>query len=213
VDTVDNRSITNEQVDTFAQELRDIKADAVAFCDFRHGIFNHNTTPFLIEAIPNGCFKVADSQVASRWGNILEFGGFDLITPNEKEARFALGDQDAGIRTIAARLYEVVGCKTVILKLGDRGLLTCRGREHDNPRTYFVVDSFARHVVDPVGAGDALLAYATLSLLVDKSEVVASILGSLAAALECEYDGNVHILHEDVHTRLEEIKKLCEPSS
>ena len=33
-------------------------------------------------------FKVADSQVASRWGNILEFKNFDLITPNEREARF-----------------------------------------------------------------------------------------------------------------------------
>ena len=39
-------------------------------------------------------FKVADSQVASRWGNITEFKNFDLITPNEREARFALADQD-----------------------------------------------------------------------------------------------------------------------
>ena len=36
---------------------------------------------------------VGDSQVASRWGNILDFSDFDHITPNEKEARFALGDQ------------------------------------------------------------------------------------------------------------------------
>ena len=39
--------------------------------------------------------SVADSQVASRWGNITEFRGFDLITPNEREARFALADQDS----------------------------------------------------------------------------------------------------------------------
>jgi hypothetical protein len=32
-----------------------------------------------------GTFRVADSQVASRWGNILEFEGFDLITPNERK--------------------------------------------------------------------------------------------------------------------------------
>ena len=46
-----------------------------------------------------GFFKVADSQVASRWGNITEFKNFDLITPNEREARFALADQDSGIRS------------------------------------------------------------------------------------------------------------------
>ena len=49
---------------------------------------------------------MADSQVASRWGNILEFKGFDLITPNEREARFALADQDSGVRPLAPELYE-----------------------------------------------------------------------------------------------------------
>ena len=45
--------------------------------------------------------KVADSQVASRWGNILDFQNFDIITPNEREARFSLGDQDSVIRPLA----------------------------------------------------------------------------------------------------------------
>ena len=44
------------------------------------------TIPSLTDAIPEGMYKVADSQVASRWGNITEFRGFDLITPNEREA-------------------------------------------------------------------------------------------------------------------------------
>ena len=35
--------------------------------------------------IPNKAFKVADSQVATRWGNISDFKNFDLITPNEKK--------------------------------------------------------------------------------------------------------------------------------
>jgi hypothetical protein len=68
------------------------------FSDFRHGIFNRDTIPHLTKALPPKAFKVADSQVASRWGNILEFRGFDLITPNEREARFALGDQDLVVR-------------------------------------------------------------------------------------------------------------------
>ncbi len=69
---------------------------------------------------------MADSQVASRWGNITEFKGFDLITPNEREARFALADQDSGIRPLASTLYDVAKCKTLMLKLGERGVLTCR---------------------------------------------------------------------------------------
>ena len=75
----------------------------MVFSDFRHGIFNRGTIPPLTAAIPPGAFRVADSQVASRWGNILEFQGFDLITPNEREARFALGDQDSVVRPLGAR--------------------------------------------------------------------------------------------------------------
>jgi cytidyltransferase-like protein len=206
VDTLDNRSITDAQMDQIARNVAQKPSRAVVFSDFRHGIFNRRTIPGLTAAIPDGVFRVADSQVASRWGNILEFKGFDLITPNEREARFALADQDTGVRPLAAKLHEDAECKTAILKLGARGVLTCRaGRERD-PRTFFVVDSFAERVVDAVGAGDALLAYATLSLLVDPSEVVASILGSLSAARECEAEGNIPIGPEDVLHKLQGIE-------
>jgi len=207
VDTLDNRSISDAQADQIASNLRSVPGQAVVFSDFRHGIFNRRTIPRLTGALPSGAFRVADSQVASRWGNILEFKGFDMLTPNEREARFALADQDTGVRPLAAKLHEDAACKTVILKLGDRGVLTCREGKASDPRTFFVVDSFVERVVDAVGAGDALLAYATLSMLVDRSEVVASILGSLSAALECEAEGNVPVGPEDVLRKLNVLEK------
>jgi cytidyltransferase-like protein len=207
VDTLDNRSVSDAQLEQIAANVAKAPGRAVVFSDFRHGIFNRRTIPGLTGAIPRGVFRVADSQVASRWGNILEFKGFDLLTPNEREARFALADQDTGVRPLAAKLHEDAECKTVILKLGDRGVLTCRaGRERD-PRTFFVIDSFVERVVDAVGAGDALLAYATLSLLVDPSEVAASVLGSLSAALECEAEGNIPIGPDDVLRKLQGVEK------
>jgi sugar/nucleoside kinase (ribokinase family) len=118
-----------------------------------------------------------------------------------------LADQDTGVRPLAAKLHEEADAKTVILKLGDRGVLTCRAGKEGDPRTFFVVDSFVERVVDAVGAGDALLAYATLSMLVDPSEVGASILGSLAAALECEADGNLPIGPSDVLRKLKAVEK------
>lgn len=207
VDMIDNRSITDAQAEIIINNLRTVKADAVVFSDFRHGIFNRRTIPDLTAAIPDGVFRVADSQVASRWGNILEFKGFDLLTPNEREARFSLADQDTGVRPLAAQLHEDADCKTVILKLGDRGILTCRAGKEGDPRSFFVIDSFVDRVVDAVGAGDALLAYATLSMLVDKSEVAASILGSIAAALECEADGNLPIGPAQVLKKIDTVEK------
>lgn len=203
VDTLDNRPISDKIVGQFAAQLRESDADIVVFSDFRHGIFNKHTIGTLIDAIPDGVFRVADSQVASRWGNITEFKGFDLITPNEREARFALGDQDSVVRPLATELFARAECKTLILKLGERGILTYRTRPEDDPRTIVSVDSFAENVVDAVGAGDALLAYASLAMVAGKGdEVIASILGCIAAGLECEFDGNHVITPKLVQDRI-----------
>ena len=74
-------------------------------------------------------------------------------------------------------------------------------------RSFFVLDSFVGNLVDPVGAGDALLAYSTLSLLVNKNEVVASIIGNIAAAIECENEGNVPVLPDEIIQRLDNFEK------
>jgi rfaE bifunctional protein kinase chain/domain len=210
VDTIDNRSISDHILDEFAEQIRKTPAQAVVFSDFRHGIFNRRTIPALIDAIPAGAIRVADSQVASRWGNILDFKDFDLITPNEREARFSMADQDTGIRPLAAQLHEAAECRMIILKLGDRGVLTCRPGKGNDLRSFFVVDSFAERVVDAVGAGDALLAYATLAMVADGSEVSATILGSFAAALECEVDGNLPVSRDDVARRIEAVEKRAD---
>ncbi|MBV9861128.1 MAG: adenylyltransferase/cytidyltransferase family protein [Alphaproteobacteria bacterium] len=207
IDTLDNRSISDSQLEIMTQQIARSSARAIVFSDFRHGIFNRRTIPHLTEAIPPGVFRVADSQVASRWGNILDFKGFDLVTPNEREARFALADQDTGVRPLSAKLHELGGIKTVILKLGDRGVITCRGDIDGDYRSFFVIDSFVERLVDAVGAGDALLAYATLTMLSDGSEVVSSIVGSLAAALECEADGNVPITPESLLARIDRLER------
>ena len=182
-------------------------ADAFIFSDFRHGIFNAQSIPALTASLPRGAFRAADSQVASRWGNILEFQEFDLITPNEREARFALGDQDSVIRPLGLELYKRARCKTLILKLGQRGLMTFRSQRAEDVRAFFTIDSFVGTVIDSVGAGDALLAYATLALVSTRSPVIASILGSMAAAIACEREGNQPVEPADVLKKLEAVER------
>ncbi len=207
IDTLDNSSIPDTILETMTQSVRDIPAEAVIYSDFRHGIFNRRTIPAFVRSIPAGAYRVADSQVASRWGNITDFKGFDLITPNEREARFALGDQDTGIRPLSSDLYDAAQCKLLILKLGERGVLTCTSPDHESLDSFFVMDSFVEDLVDPVGAGDALLAYATLAMLASRNETQATILGTIAAACGCEVDGNVPITPDQVHARLDKVER------
>jgi rfaE bifunctional protein kinase chain/domain len=205
-DRVDNRPIQGRTLEAFVKTVSGSSGEVFVFSDFHHGVFHRNSIPQLTAAIPPGRMRVADSQVASRWGNILEFQGFDLITPNEREARFALGDQDSVIRPLALDLYNKANCKLLILKLGDRGTITYR-ENSPQVRAFFTLDSFARQVVDPVGAGDALLAYATLALARRKSPVMASIIGSIAAGQACAADGNCPVEPEGILERIDQLEK------
>ena len=206
VDRVDNRVVSARIRRQLTEAVHSQPADILIFSDFRHGIFHHGTIGEYVAAARPGVLKAADSQVSNRWGNIMDFRGFDLITPNEREARFALGDQDTGVRPLAQRLFTEAQCRYLILKLAERGTLTYRS-PGPLPREFFILDSFVDGLVDPIGAGDALLALSSLALGQSGDIVRASVLGSLAAAIACERAGNVPVQVDEVTARLDRLER------
>ena len=211
IDKLDNRAISDRIRREICANLSTTDADLVILSDFRHGVFSAPTTDAIIASIPPGALKVADSQVSSRWGNILDFKDFDLITPNEREARFAMGDQDTVIRPLGSRLYEAARCRHLLLKLGERGVIVFRPANPpgDIGSSFVVLDSFTDRVVDAVGSGAALLAYSALALRATGNCVIAGILGSFAAAVECELDGNIPVSLEQLRAKCAQIKDRC----
>jgi len=201
LDKVDNSPINQLSIQKITSYIKKIKADIVIFSDFRHGIFNQNTIQQFSDAINKKSIKVADSQLASRWGNISQFQKFDLITPNEKEARFTIGSQDSAVGYLAKAVLKTAKAKNIILKLGEKGILAL-----DNNNNYFSLDSFCGNLKDAVGAGDALLAYSSLVYFKSKSLFEASLIGSLAAACECEKEGNIPINIHEIKKKLIDIK-------
>jgi bifunctional ADP-heptose synthase (sugar kinase/adenylyltransferase) len=141
--------------------------------------------------------KIADSQVSSRWGNILDFKKVDIIFPNELEARFSLGDQDSGIRSVGTALMKASECKNLVLKLGEKGSMVFRNTGF-YPQDFFPLDSFVRNKVDTIGAGDAYLSATTIFYCITKNIVLSSIIGNFAAAIACEQEGNVPITREQI---------------
>ena len=95
-----------------------------------------------------------------------------------------------------------------MLKLGERGLMTLTSRRSDSSTEFFLLDSMTTQAIDPVGAGDALLAYATLALRACGSAEQAAILGSIAAACECEHDGNVPVAPSELLSRLNHLENI-----
>lgn len=180
-------------------------ADVVIFADFGHGVFRPDSLPMLLDVPRSGAVVAADSQTTDIcWGNILDFAGCDLLFANEREARFALLDQQSPIEDIGAQLYAEAfnaGETTAIfLKRGASGL------DIRSEQGLIKIPPYATQpIVDPIGAGDALLAYATLTYAVTKDLEQAGIIGSLAAAEACAHQGNEPVTRAAVAARLERI--------
>jgi rfaE bifunctional protein kinase chain/domain/rfaE bifunctional protein nucleotidyltransferase chain/domain len=205
IDIVDNRPINEKVFRYILTQITNSAANALVFSDFRHGIFTSRSIPDMLACSSEEVLWIADSQVASRWGNILDFKNCDLVTPNESEARFALADQDTGVLPLVGKLQRATKSKAAIMKLGAYGVVVCHAL--NGKQRFCAIDSFARKVVDPVGAGDALLAYATLALTESSSPVLAAILGSFAAAIECEVEGNMPVSADEILQRIKEIEQ------
>mgnify|MGYP006107305271 FL=1 len=71
----------------------------------------------------------------------------------------------------------------------------------------FTAPSFARNIIDAVGAGDALLAYSSLCMASTKSLVASTIIGLVAAACECEYEGNKAVEIKSIIEKIDLIEK------
>lgn len=212
VDNLENFPINKKITEKITNQISKFKEGIILFSDFRHGIFSKETIDIFIKSIQKKVFKVADSQVASRWGNICDFQNFDLITPNEKEARFSMSDQDTAVRPLAASLYKRAKCKNLILKMGPRGLISIRRNDKSKKdlRTFFVIDALEKNAVDPVGCGDALIAYASLGIYVSKNNLTGSILGSISASIASTINGNLPISQSQVKKKLFSISKEFE---
>jgi sugar/nucleoside kinase (ribokinase family) len=110
------------------------------------------------------------------------------------------------VRPLALELFRQARCRYLILTLGERGVIGYRS-PGPLPREFFTVDTFVQRLVDPIGAGDALLSYATLALATTDNFVLATILGSLGAAVACERDGNVPVKPAEFEEKISTLER------
>ena len=206
VDELNNNAITNSTLDKITKLLKKDKSQILVFSDFRHGIFNNQTLSKILDSTNHKTFKVADSQVASRWGNISDFKNFDLLTPTEREARYSLFEQDTPIRNLVGNLQKKSKASNIILKLGERGLISISRKKND----YIALDPFVENLVDSNGAGDALLAYSASTLYTTKSLIISSIIGLLAASCKCETQGNLPVTIDQIIEKINLLQKNYE---
>lgn len=174
-------------------------ADLLVFSDFNYGCLPQPLVDKLIcIARSRGVFMAADSQSSSQVGDISRFGGMDLITPTEREARISTRNREDGLVVLAEQLRQQASAHNVLLKLGDEGLLIHAADESGERWLTDRVNALNSSPKDVAGAGDSLLITSAMTLACGGTIWEAACLGSLAAAVQVGRVGNTPLRAEEL---------------
>jgi bifunctional ADP-heptose synthase (sugar kinase/adenylyltransferase) len=170
-------------------------AAAVIFADFGYGLLTGGLLERIMAPL-RATVPIITADVSGRQSNLTRFQGVDLLCPTEREVRETLHDFSSGLGAVVANLLSRSKARQAIITLGKQGLVTFdrtpSAVPNDRLRSEYI-PALATHSIDPLGAGDALLAVASLTLAVGGSLQAAALLGSMAAAIEVQSLGNVPV--------------------
>ncbi|MDB5375140.1 MAG: bifunctional heptose 7-phosphate kinase/heptose 1-phosphate adenyltransferase [Belnapia sp.] len=184
-----------------ADRLVRIAADAVAattvmvLSDYRKGVLTGDTPAKLIAAARVAGRKVV---VDPRGGDHARFAGADLIIPDCAELTLATGlptGTDAEIAAAAHALRAAHNFGAVLVIRGEAGV-TLVGADDVAGATARHLPADVAEMIDPAGAGDAVISVAAAGLAVGLSLPVVARLGALAAGIAMGKSG-IGVVRED----------------
>ena len=153
-------------------------ADALVVSDYDKGAV---TPGALDEVLPLAEVAGVPVLVDPKFRNFDSYRPATLVTPNHHEALRLTNtedDTDEGMARAARAIRERLGCRSVLITRGARGMMLLEG---DGDPVY--VPTAAREVYDVTGAGDTVIATLTASLAAGATLVEAAMLANHAAGI------------------------------
>ena len=176
-------------------------ADALIFSDFNYGLLPDRLLNRVIkEAKSRQIMMSADSQTSSQVGDICRYKSVDLVFATEHEARISLKNKDDGLIVLSDQLASATGANSVFLKLGAEGALLHSNQSGTSAGRYSTdrLAALNQKPIDVSGAGDAMLAAATLAMVACGDIRISFLVGSLASAIQVSRTGNPGISRADL---------------
>jgi bifunctional ADP-heptose synthase (sugar kinase/adenylyltransferase) len=185
------------------------EATGMVMADFGYGSISVALLEKLLPAMRPHLAMIA-GDVSGPRGTLRAMHGIDLITPTEREVRGICGDFERSLPAVTMELMRGLSVRNVITTLGAKGSVLFHVREvapaewyEKRLRTQWL-PALGDRVEDVVGAGDALLATATLAMLRGASLLQAGYLGSAAAAVSVSRVGNLPVSAAEIGRLLRE---------
>lgn len=177
--------------------------DLLIFSDFNYGCLPQSLVDDIVaECLKRKIMMVADSQSSSQIGDVSRFTGMTLLTPTEREARLAVRDFDLGLVVLAEKLRQKSSAKSIIITLGDEGLLIHAGTNEERWPTDRL-PAFNIAPKDVAGAGDSFLTCVSMGLAAGADIWQSSYIGSIAAACQVGRIGNIPLMLDELKKEIE----------
>jgi D-glycero-beta-D-manno-heptose-7-phosphate kinase len=168
------------------------KPDVVILEDYNKGVL----TEALIQVVISVCKKAGVlTAVDPKRKNFLQYKGVDIFKPNLKEVKDALNLLFADIdlqflQTIHSELNHLLHHKISFITLSEKGVFYQEGSSTS------LIPSHLRNIADVSGAGDTVIAVASLVYAATKDVHLMAEVANIAGGLVCEEVGTVAINKE-----------------
>ena len=170
--------------------LREFKPDVLIFEDYNKGVLTFNAIQVLISFCKeNGIFTSVDPKLK----NFFAYKGADLFKPNLKEIREGLriNHEDVNpeiLTSMHEQLYLKLQHKMSLITLSEKGIFY---QQQDGSSS--LLPSFRRSIADVSGAGDTVIAVASIVFAATKDPALMATLANLAGGLVCEEVGTMPV--------------------
>ncbi len=173
----------------------------VIFEDYNKGVLKES----LIEKIIAFCKENnIVTTVDPKRKNFLSYKNVDIFKPNLKEVKDGLNilsdkTNEATLKDIHTQLHEVLKHKISLITLSEKGIFFQKNNYTK------IIPSHIRNIADVSGAGDTVIAVASLVYAAEKDIALAAEIANIAGGLVCEEVGTAAINEKKL---LEECKEL-----
>ena len=205
IDQEDLHSLESSMEDALIKAVKhrmDEGLDALIFEDYNKGVLTQRVITELVSyANENGIKTTVDPKN----DNFLSYKHVSLFKPNLKELIEGLAvsidvvNRPESLAEAAKKLREVLNHDLTLITLSEHGIFV------ESEASWKKISAHVREITDVSGAGDTVIAVATLCLIANLEPEQIAAIANLAGGMVCEHSGVVSV---DSNALLLEANKL-----
>jgi rfaE bifunctional protein kinase chain/domain/rfaE bifunctional protein nucleotidyltransferase chain/domain len=161
------------------------KIDMFLVCDYGHNFISKNIANEIMKTKKMMSLNAQVNSANTGYHSINKYSGISSLIINENELRQELRDDKSSLEFLAKKIMLEKNIQSIIVTCGRLGAILVNDKFK-----VFKCPAFAKKTVDKVGAGDSMLAIASMGLKLKLDPELILFISSLAASISVESIGN-----------------------